>query len=182
MLTKYGGAIWVKRHFETKELLAAADVPEKLIHLSLPHEVELLVEHVFCPIKVLQTVAEALEDSLKREGDGRKRQREIDVTEVTTAAKRVHLGLTAIEESVLAADLDATPLENHRLDGRDDHDGNEHQAKAVKRDDASVRVHDWDFFLALGLAEEIPARPCREAAKIIRSRLHQVQEGKAHHG
>jgi hypothetical protein len=33
VLTKYGGRIWVKRKFEAKELLAAADVPEKLAHL-----------------------------------------------------------------------------------------------------------------------------------------------------
>ena len=104
---------------------------------------------------------------MKCEGGGRKRQREIDVTKVTTAVKRVHLGLTAIEESVLVADLDVMPLENNNLDGKKEHEGNKHQAKAVKRDDAAVRVHDWDFFLALGLTEDILARPWRDSAKII---------------
>jgi hypothetical protein len=34
-------------------------------------------------------------------------------------------------------------------------DEDEHQAEAVKNDNAAVRTKGWDFFLALGLSDEI---------------------------
>jgi hypothetical protein len=47
-------------------------------------------------------------------------------------------------------------------------DRDDYKAKAVERDDLAVRIHDWDFFLALGLAEEIWGRAWRKAAESIR--------------
>lgn len=70
--TKYGGRIWVKRKFEAKELLAAADVPEKLVHLSASHyDLNKIVDALDFPIKMLQAVAEAVGTSLDSSGGAR---------------------------------------------------------------------------------------------------------------
>jgi hypothetical protein len=70
--TKYGGRIWVKRKFEAKELLAAANVPEKLVHLSASHyDLNKIVDALDFPIKMLQAVAEAVGTSLDSSGGAR---------------------------------------------------------------------------------------------------------------
>jgi hypothetical protein len=171
VLTKYGGEIWVKRRFEVKELLAAAHVPKKLVHLSQPHEVELLLDHLDWPVKMLQTVAKALEVCLSQPEAQQKQRRETaEVDDLMALAKRVHLDLDRSIQMDSEADPSNRNLAKRSLETKEvaGSDRDDHKAKAVKRDDLAVRIHDWDFFLALRLAEEIWGRAWRRAAETIR--------------
>jgi hypothetical protein len=98
VLTKCGGRLWVKRKFESKELLAAADVPEKLVHLSQSHlEINKLADELDWPVKMLQAVAEAtkgtLESSNSWQSGGKKRKvEEVTLAEVDSMTKKINLG------------------------------------------------------------------------------------------
>jgi hypothetical protein len=170
-LTKYGGEIWVKHRFEAKALLAAAGVPKKLVHLSQPHEVELLLDHLEWPVKMLQTVAEGLESCLSQPEAQRKRRRETaEVDHLMALAKRVHLDPDRSIQMESEADPSNRNSAKRSLEAEEvaGSDRDDYKAKAVKRHDSAVRIHDWDFFLALGLAEEIRDRAWRKAAETIR--------------
>jgi hypothetical protein len=179
VLTKYGGEIWVKRRFEVKKLLAAADVPEKLVHLSQPHEVELLLDHLDWPVTMLQTVAERLEPCVSQPEAQRKRGRETaEVDDLMALAKRVHLDPDRSIQMESEVDPSNRNLAKRSLEAEEvaGSDRDDHKAKAVKRVDSAVRIHDWDFFLALGLAEEIWDRAWRKAVETIRpAAMYQVQ-------
>jgi hypothetical protein len=88
----------VKRKFESKGLLAAADVPEKLVHLSQSHlEINKLVDELDWPVKMLQAVAEAtkgtLEPSNSWQSGGKKRKvEEVTLDEVDNMTKKINLG------------------------------------------------------------------------------------------
>jgi hypothetical protein len=194
--TKYGGRIWVRRKFESKELLAAADVPEKLVHLSASHcELNEMVDVLDYPIKILQAVAEAIGLSLGstndviRSGGLKRKALECSLKEVESLTTRISLesGLHSLDDEVglvdraFAADpgfLNAdTAAQN---DCEDEEVG--HLAKAVKNDNSAVRVKDWNFFLALGLPLAVRSRNWKDAAERIRPmamrwwRRHQLRK------
>jgi hypothetical protein len=188
VLTKYGGELWVKRSFEAKELLIAGDVPEKIIHLaSTSQEVDRMVNVLDWPVKMLQAVAEGIDGILDKSfaclRAGSKRNRTPGTTDgLNDGVKRLRLKETDEDEC-------RDPVESENAMGGDPireevslEAENDHQAKAVKNDNARVRSKDWDFFLALGLDDEIRARDWREAAVKIRPlamrwwRRHQLRK------
>jgi hypothetical protein len=90
VLTKYGRKIWVKRKFESKELLAAVDVPERLVHLAAGYnKVNALLDKVDWPIKTLQSVAEAVNGVLSF-GDRftKRKAEEVELKPVEAMLKR----------------------------------------------------------------------------------------------
>jgi hypothetical protein len=90
----------VRRKFEAKELLAAADVPEKLVHLSSSHcELNEMVDALDCPVKMLQAVAEAIGLSLgavaseSRPRDRKRKALEWAMEDVESMTKKISLGV-----------------------------------------------------------------------------------------
>ncbi len=62
VLTKYGCSLWVKRAFEYADMWMAADVQEKLVHLTdSPQVVDALVDGLDWPVKMFQAVAVGIE-------------------------------------------------------------------------------------------------------------------------
>jgi hypothetical protein len=173
VVTKYGGALWVTRNYEAKELLMAGDVPEKLIHLaSSAQEVDSMVDAMDWPVKMLQAVAEGVEGILEEDGSfcavGCKRMRKCeDLVSLNAEVKRMRIKEPEETES---RDVENCESQTGIEPGREGPglEDDKHQAKAVKNDNAAVRTKDWDFFLALGLGEEVRTRNWREAATKIR--------------
>jgi hypothetical protein len=173
VLTRYGGDMWVTRNYEAKELLMAGDVPEKLIHLaSLAQQADSMVDVMDWPVKMLQAVAEGVEGILDEDASfcavGCKRTRKCeDLVLLNAEVKRMQL--KEPEENEFR-DVESCESQTGIEPGREGPglEDDKHQAKAVKNDNAAVRTKDWDFFLALGLAEEVRARKWREAATKIR--------------
>jgi hypothetical protein len=180
--TKYGGRIWVKRKFEPKELLAAADVPEKLVHLSSSHcELNEMVDALDCPVKMLQAVAEAIGLSLgavgsgTRPGDRKRKAVEGALEDVESMTKKISLRTVihnvddeaGLVEEAFQPDP-GPPLMNSVGVKECEEKEDVHLAKAVKNDNSAVRVKDWNFFLALGLPEVVRSRNWKEAAETIR--------------
>ncbi len=149
VLTKYGGRIWIKRKFEAKELLAAADVPEKLVHLSQSHfEINKLVDELDWPVKMLQAVAEATEGTLEStdrlQSVGKKRKvDEVTLDEVENMTKKINLGPSPeimSEAGVLEEAFLPDPNQsNEHLNGDEPQkEDDAHLAKAVKNDNSAV--------------------------------------------
>jgi hypothetical protein len=177
-------------------LLAAADVPEKLVHLSASHyELNEMVDALDCPIKMLQAVAEAVGARLESvpgeavSGVRKRKAFEGALEDVESMAKRISLGPelhvlgdeAGLMEKAFAPDL--TRLEVDSTGGNEAEENEDiHLAKAVKNDNSAVRVKDWNFFLALGLPEKIRSRNWKDAAEAIRPaamrwwRRHQLQK------
>jgi hypothetical protein len=166
--------MWIKRAFESTELLMAGDVPKTLVHLSSsPRETENLVDMLDWPVKMLQAIAEGVDGVLDREaGDiegefKRNRAAETLKKGLNTDVKRLRIE-ELDEDEKRCAPSEFSKLIDSEREGANLVLDDDHQAKAVKNDNATIRTKDWDFFLALGLPEEIRAREWREAAVKIR--------------
>jgi hypothetical protein len=162
--------VWVDRASLEKEKLQALDLPERLVQLAKPREVDILLDSELVPLKVLQAAAELVAPGISLAFRKSKRK---EVKAQRDPKRKGGLLDEDIRPLKIGRTLCPSLLRKDSVDiemGRDDVKDECHEyakdeptdpkevdrnAKAAKGDKARIPTELWDRYMALGLSEDI---------------------------